>query len=94
MTALEIERNLRKNYRSRNRRLLVAMQDGASCTNQIRISGEKCSICNRSEHGGGLFTYRMRDGSGLLVGHRCAEYLDHLGASSLQHALTLLAVAI
>ena len=35
-------------------------------------------ICRQPEWGRGLLVYEQRDGSELLIGRRCAEYLDYL----------------
>ncbi len=70
---------LEKNYKTRIRRLNYAVQDGARRTDMpLRSNGERCAICTLKERGGGLFTYALRDGQELLVGHTCAEYLDYL----------------
>lgn len=79
MTNAEIEAGIRKNYPVRNKWLLAALQDGATRTRDApRVQGEPCAICRRREHGGGLFPFRQRDGQELLLGERCALFLDYL----------------
>jgi hypothetical protein len=72
----ELERRLSR-YRSRRQRLSHAIHNEPVRTNELR-SGGICAICTRDERTGGLIVYRLRGGSELLVGHRCAEYLDYL----------------
>jgi hypothetical protein len=79
MTEPEIVACLEKNYKPRRRQLALALHDGARRTDSaLRTGGECCVICGRRETGGGLIVYRLRDGQDLLLGHRCAEYLDYL----------------
>jgi hypothetical protein len=35
-------------------------------------------ICKRKERSGGLFHFEQRNGQLLLLGERCAQYLNHL----------------
>ena len=79
MTNAEIERRITE-YPSRKARFQGAYEEGATRTN-ARTRGDKCATCRREEHGGSLFTYRLRDGSTLEVGGRCADYLDYLNAN-------------
>jgi hypothetical protein len=78
MTQVEMERRIGQ-YAPRRRRLADAIQSGA-----VRVAGrepsggEKCAICTRREGGGGLNRYQQRDGQELLLGDRCALYLDYL----------------
>jgi hypothetical protein len=79
MNSSEIESRLRRNFKRRNLRLLNAVQnDARRASETARRYGERCGICARAERGGGLSVFRMRDGSELLAGGRCAEYLDEL----------------
>jgi hypothetical protein len=79
MTDQQILNCLEKNYKIRKRRLADALQDGARLANlPVRSIGEPCAICTFVERGGGLFTYHLRNGDELLLGHRCAEYLNYL----------------
>jgi hypothetical protein len=79
MTDAELERKIRKNFPIRNRRLAEALRDGARRTNvPVKISGDKCGMCTRQEHGGGLSVYKRRDGSELLAGELCTKYLEYL----------------
>jgi hypothetical protein len=81
MTDRELPERLDKNYAPRKRRLADALQGGARRADRpIRSEGGLCAICHRKEHGGGLVPYELRDGHELLVGHRCAEYLDYLAS--------------
>lgn len=81
MTDVEIEAGIRKNYRVRKQRLLEAVQSEVVRTPEApRSRGETCAMCCLKEHGGGLFLYRQRDGQELVVGKRCAQYLDYLRA--------------
>jgi hypothetical protein len=76
---LNIPEKIRRNYKIRNERLFAALQDGVTRTDEpARTGGEKCAICHRAEWGGGLLIYHRRDGSELLAGGTCAEYLDYL----------------
>ncbi len=78
MTNAEIERRI-QHFRVRKGRLSRAIQDGA-----VRVPGrraaarEQCDMCKRREGGGGLVCYRLRDGQDLIVGDRCAMYIDYL----------------
>jgi hypothetical protein len=79
MTDAQIEAGIRKNYPVRNRRLAGAIEDGARrVEDQPLPERSRCAICQRQEHGGGLFAYQQRDGQALLVGERCALYLGYL----------------
>jgi len=78
---LNYPQQIRKNYNVRNQRLSEALRNGATRTDgPDRRHKRKCDICRRAEFGGGLFVYHLRDGSELLVGERCAGYLDYLTA--------------
>jgi hypothetical protein len=82
LTNIETEQKIRRNYGIRNQRLSAALTDGATRTNgPVRATAQKCDICNRVEHGGGLVVYRRRDGSDLLTGGRCDQYLSYLIAN-------------
>jgi hypothetical protein len=75
----EIVSLIRRQYKPRKDRLKAAVNDGATRTSKpLKSLGEKCAICTRAEHGGGLLTYQKRDGSELLVGSRCARFVDYL----------------
>jgi hypothetical protein len=79
MTEQEIIECLEKNYKPRRRRLCDALRDEAQRTDQPLNSNKgRCAICTLKEHGGGLVPYRLRDGQELLLGHRCAQYLEYL----------------
>jgi hypothetical protein len=78
MSEQELLECLEKNYKVRKRRLVCAVQDGARRTDRLHSGGETCAVCNLREHGGGLVIYQLQNGQELLVGHRCAEYLDYL----------------
>ena len=81
---------IRKNYNVRNQRLSEALRNGATRTDEpARRHKGKCNICRRAEFGGGLSVFHLRDGSELLVGERCAGYLDYLIAHP-HDALSLL----
>ena len=83
MTDAEIEAGIRKNYAVRNRRLAGAIEDGARRVEDRPLpEGCRCAICQRQEHGGGLFAYQQHDGQRLLVGERCSHYLGYLIAHS------------
>jgi hypothetical protein len=74
---------LEKNYKVRKQRLADALRGGARRTDRpLQFDGEKCTICNQPEHGGGLLIYQLQNGDNLPVGHRCAEYLEYLRNNS------------
>jgi hypothetical protein len=74
---LETIRTIR-GQRKRWRRLCDSLRNEAQRTNQpLQSNRERCALCTQPERSRGLFTYRQRDGQELLVGHRCAEYLDY-----------------
>lgn len=90
MTNTEIEHLISKQYSPRKRRLRNALSDGAIRTpNPVESHGDRCAICTRAEHGGGLFTYQSRDGSEMLLGERCAGFLDYLIANPNESQLLL-----
>jgi len=78
MENTEKERRISR-YKSRKRRLSYGLENQAVRTEETR-NGGVCDICVRQERSGGLIVFRLRDGSELLAGHRCAEYLDHLSS--------------
>lgn len=79
MNETELLACLEKNYKIRKRRLTNAIRDGAErSARPLRTTGEACAICLLKEHGGGLLVYQLRDGQELLVGHKCADYIDYL----------------
>jgi hypothetical protein len=79
MTNTEIERLISKQYRPRKHRLKNALDDAATCVSRTTQShGDRCAICARAEHGGGLLSYKNREGSEILLGKRCASFLDYL----------------
>jgi len=80
MIGIGIEYQIRNQYKARRLRLHDAWRDGAVRTSKPLQQRERCCICLRPEHGGGLFIYQNRDGSERLFGHRCADYLDYLAA--------------
>jgi hypothetical protein len=79
MTEIQIETAIRKNYLVRNRRLAAALEDEpVRIIAGLQAALGRCAICGRNEHGGGLVSYKPRNGGEFLVGERCATYLDHL----------------
>jgi len=81
MTNAEIEHLILKQYSPRKRTLKTVLSNGARRTPRVESRGDRCVICTRAEHGGGLSIYRCRDGSEILLGKRCAGFLDHLIAN-------------
>ncbi len=73
-----MERRIRQ-YAPRKRRLREAIEDNAARLGERKQkTKQRCAICTRIEDGGGLLCYKLRDGQELLVGDRCATYLDCL----------------
>jgi hypothetical protein len=77
MTDNETERRILA-YKPRRARISAVYFDGPRRTGSRQTRGERCAICNRKEHGGGLAVFRLRDGNQVLVGGRCADFLDYL----------------
>jgi hypothetical protein len=78
MTDSEIERRITK-YKTRKSRFVKAIDDGAIRGNMpYRAHGGRCAMCNREDHVGGLCSFQLRDGNEMVVGRRCAEFLDYL----------------
>lgn len=91
MTDSEIERRVTA-YKIRKARFAKAIDDGAiRGSRPHRAHGERCAMCNREEHVGGLCSFQLRDGNEMVVGGRCAEFLDYLIAHPTT-ARTLLSV--
>lgn len=54
MRDAEIERKIRPNYPTRNRKLWQALHDGVRRTSEpVRSGGDKCAVCTWQERGGG-----------------------------------------
>jgi hypothetical protein len=77
MTDSEIERRIVA-YKPRKAKFASAFFNGATRTGNMRASGERCEMCDRKEHGGGLSVFRLRDGDEMLAGGRCGVYVDYL----------------
>jgi len=79
MSEQELLARLENVPNDRRRRMVGAVQNGATRSDGLRVGGERCAFCNKKERGGGLRIYHLRNGEELLVGHpRCTDYLEYL----------------
>lgn len=69
---MDIVEQINKNFDVRNQRIFNAVRREPTRTIE-KVVNERCHLCGRF---GLLIVYRLRDGSELLAGGRCARYLD------------------